>query len=188
MAERSIHCAGCRVDLVERLEFTKLPECRHLFCENCYYKEFNSSTECFTCPLDWTSSYSPNRLFPTFQENSLRWKNTRNSENKRECDQFYEAMLRCLNFTLYPCLQEVNHSGFSTCPFDHSLHIAALTPTLQTKNYCEGCKAFTRDSLCPRCNEPTHQRNRPSRIDSQKIYSPELSQRIVKNPKFKSLE
>lgn len=163
---------------MDRLEFAKLPECRHLFCEDCYYKEYNSSTGCFTCPLDWTSSYSPNRLFPTFQENSLGWKRTRSSENKRECDQYYEAMLRCLNFILYPCLHPVDHDGFSTCPFDHSLHSAAVTPAPQTKHYCERCKAFTRDNICPRCNNPTNKRNKPPKINSP----------VQRNTKFQSLQ
>lgn len=182
MSERSIHCAGCRVDLRERLSQVELPECRHLFCESCYNKGYNQSTGCFTCPLDWTSSSNPSQHFPAFQNSSSHWKQ---AQSLQDSVHYYQEMLSCLNFTLYPCLYGPNHPGFSSCPFDHSLGCAPKSAFME-QGYCGNCKAFTRKGRCPRCEADTTPRPRPQRtkVPYQKLYLPELSRLKAKNSQF----
>jgi len=189
MEEGSIHCAGCKVDLGESLGQAQLPECRHLFCESCYYKGHNQSTGCFTCPLDWTSSSNPSQNFHAFKESSSRWKQAQSTNNRQEAVHYYQEMLACLNFILYPCIYEPNHPDFATCRFDHSL---GCTPKLALKEqgYCERCRAFTQESKCPRCGANPILRKRPKRTKQpyQNTYTPELSKLKAKCVKFRSLE
>ena len=163
VTESQLHCASCRTHISKFISSLAYPSCHHLFCSDCFRKNFGEYTRQFQCPLDFMMSEAVHKDSTAFVEAIGEWwasyercqEDPSDNTARAGLKSAFEGLGRWINFSLFPCVAPAGHPGFAECPFDHSEYTTAVRKEeLVQVRYCPRCCIAISSLTCARCQGP----------------------------------